>query len=379
MTHLEREGLITVRGEYPLSGVISHQGPRNPYTTSEDAKLHTSKLREISSRYGKQVESVTLDVLSGKIELEESIRSELSDNTTRLIRQLRVINNIDLHTKEKIIYEFQKLSRPPEIPFLASDRQEPDSPEVQRIFELCDMFADTTYLKDFRSLGSVVVINPYTDAPEEVIEPAFRLLVESSLTTAKLLTQDFSVALPRGKVIKNAWVVSEGVNIAQFDGIVIPQGSNTNGFDALTFFENGEPWIAIQIKTNQRIRFLARPNRINSPFTRDLAEFQNQLVRIFSETGILPLPKYLYFYYLRGINHHQIHIVRVDRQFLSNWLEVVSHNFDTGNIPEELLPDACKLMDVLCRKLDEMPQFPNTDLVNPNGVYKQSNFLDLIE
>jgi len=380
----------------PLSGVISSRGPDNPFRVYGNGHIRISENRATASGFGRLIERYTLEYLRGEIKasnphlLSQSaakVRGQIRTNIERVITEkYEESNSFELSKPEEIrsrsevsrtvrrshqllAEAYQKLTDPPEVPFLENARLTPTNQDLTSLFQEVDKTFNSNFCEQFSSIPS--------DYLNRIDHTIFHL-VEVALSLSSLVTD---VEIPSyGKVIPDIWLRdNKGKPITQFDGIIIPRsepdGQTSKAFDLRKFLAQGTPYSLIQVKYLSRARHVSSAQILPfGPFTRDIRELQTQLAKMILDGngGHIHLPQNVHYYYLRGLHSPVMKIVHLDHGFLTLWRDILQDNIAEGHITEDFIPDAVDLTTKLGKFAD------NTKGVKFSTLsYSDNNFTQL--
>lgn len=289
-----------------LTGLQSRGSP-----PSEPYRHQHSEIQALTSRLAIMVEHAAL-IFWGNGR-PSTIQTEQIGSWSQLVRgRLSTISGKGNISHAESAEPYQALVSPVPIPFELGDSREPEVYEpLLNLITTFDSLLGTRLMEEIKRLPDLA----------HEISPDVRHVVETTLILSRLATE--SPPIPSGILLPNQYVVgSNGASLVQFDGALIPNG---HAFDAkltntylMNYWNGNSPWIALQVKTPLRVRFVNSPRTLNkNSFPRDIREFQEQCVRIM--LGMSPdtfvFPRSVIFAYLRGLQPHVIHFVHLNAQF----------------------------------------------------------------
>ncbi len=186
-----------------MTGTLVENGPSNPYRVTDREVL------DLSWRMGKTIERVAVDTWTEKITVPPFWKDVISNEAENVRSQLSKLTQKTIWDNNVTVSEYQKLTLPPQIPFLAEDRHLPSEKPLRVLFKTIDHFFDANLLREFAKLSS--------EFPgSEKIDKRIKQLTESALIIERVISERFPLKFADYKI----WPDVRIKNTLQFDAIL---------------------------------------------------------------------------------------------------------------------------------------------------------------
>ena len=148
-----QERTMTYSKKDYLGGVASQKGPEKPYVALGGEQAELICIRKITSKLGFLIEESTVNVLSGKINIDPDCKSLIATAFSNLSHQLTAVKHGEISSNPQLLSFYRELTLPPEIPWDGRERRLPTNRDLIALFIGVDEVFGSTFLADFKDIG----------------------------------------------------------------------------------------------------------------------------------------------------------------------------------------------------------------------------------
>lgn len=298
----------------PMSGMLPKSSTETFYTTPFENKLIHSERRAFASEIGRICEKAALDNWSGnrRLDRDNLELKELFEGVREEIQYKKILSKPMSHEELTNYYQITKPYHPT-VPGKEEEGQGNDVPtsiNLATLFSRLDKIFNSQLMDKYRNLGSVFDVHDNTHKLNENI----RYLIEGSLILGRIVLEpkpfNFGNLFPSVSINKNN---HGGV---EFDGV----------FSNADFQNPNDPgqkdYGVLEIKTVLRSNLISGQNSLSHVRREDIAQLRAKIGKYILLTECeWPFPNFMAFAYLRGTRPHFIKTIRLDSEYIRDWME----------------------------------------------------------
>jgi len=371
-----------------LCGLPLQEGPLEPYrTVGEDEVKRYEKRARITPVIGRFCEHVVTSA-----EIRNQIKQRIDLNNVR-----EAVNRIKFALRSKIeerTLAHSELNRiydetfPEVIPFGDDDPETPLRQDLQLLFDAWDSCLDLFMVsQNQKNQGEGETFQgfsyEYDSLPYK--SPARRYLIDGALIIGQELSEP-SLG-DRWMVNRNVGCTWRNQHLGEFDAVLIDkedwrvksrqvcadENDSAYPWEGLRVSKMSEQAIkalratsfgVLEIKTMMRAGKISGPNKLARPILSDFRAVKEKLAKLVvawraEHHTPFPLPVYIHFIYLRGVQDNVEHRIPIDRNFIFYWQMSILDCLHRDGLPEDKRRYLIDMIEYLEGHMLPRPRFLN--------------------
>ncbi len=367
-----------------ICGLPLQDGPKEPYRTVEEGAVRRYEERaRLTPFIGRFCERVVTspEVRQGIKQRVEVDKVRAAASRIRLALRSKIEKRTLGHSELGRIYEE---TFPEVIPFGGDDPESPMREDLQFLFDswdrCLDLFVTTNNREDgneaFQGFSYEYDSLPYKSAQK-------RYLVDGALIIAQEIIEPS---------LDSRWIVNRNVgctwrsqHLGEFDAVLIDR-ADWKIKSRQTFAEEiAFPWEGLrvsklseaaikalkdasygvlEIKTTMRANKVSGPNKLGRPVLSDFRAVREKIAQLVvawrtEHHSPFPLPNYIQFLYLRGVQDNIDHRIKIDRNFIFRWQMSILNCLNRDNLSVEEQVYLKDMVEYLEGQMLPRPRFLN--------------------